>query len=153
LPGIMREFAEFGSILTCSLFAGASVYISFVEHPARMQCGPELAAAEFAPSYRRATVMQVSLASLCLLLSIGAWLGGAAAGWLVGGIMVGSVMPYTLIVILPTNKELLNPALERPPAETMRLLLRWGRLHAVRTILSSAALLLFFYLLISAANQ
>jgi hypothetical protein len=50
----MRQIAEFISVLTCALFTGAAVYISFIEHPARMQCGVEIAAAEFVPSYRRA---------------------------------------------------------------------------------------------------
>ena len=61
---------------------------------------------------------------------------------------MGSVIPFTLIVILPTNKRLLNPALDRKSAETERLLARWGRLHAVRSILSALALLLFLYLVI-----
>jgi hypothetical protein len=53
----MRQIAEFVAVLSCSLFAGAYVYINLVEHPARMECGVEIATTEFAPSYRRATVM------------------------------------------------------------------------------------------------
>jgi hypothetical protein len=63
----MRQIAEFVAVLACGLFTGAAVYISLVEHPARMECGVELAATEFAPSYRRATVMQVSLAAVGLV--------------------------------------------------------------------------------------
>ena len=59
----MRHIAEFVAVLACGLFSGAAVYLSLVEHPARMECGVELAATEFVPSYRRATVMQASLAS------------------------------------------------------------------------------------------
>ena len=44
------------------LFAGAAIYINAVEHPARLGCGNEVALREFGPSYRRATVMQGSLA-------------------------------------------------------------------------------------------
>ncbi|MGA7925792.1 MAG: DUF1772 domain-containing protein [Candidatus Sulfotelmatobacter sp.] len=53
-----------------------------------------------------------------------------------------------LIAILPTNNQLLNPTLDRRSAETERLLARWGRLHAVRSVLSAMALLLFLYLAI-----
>jgi hypothetical protein len=70
----MRQVAEFVAVLACSLFTGASVYINLVEHPARMECGIEIAATEFAPSYRRATIMQASSAALGLLSSIAAWL-------------------------------------------------------------------------------
>src|ERR1700730_18449132 len=109
----MRQIAEFVAVLACSLFTGAAVYISVVEHPARMECGVELAATEFRPSYRRATVMQASLAAVGLVPSIAAWLAGASILWVVGGILLGSVIPFTLVVILQTNKQLLSPMLDR----------------------------------------
>jgi hypothetical protein len=70
----MRQIAEFIAVLSCALFAGAAVYINLVEHPARMQCGVELAATEFVPSYRRGTVMQATCAAVGLLSSLAAWL-------------------------------------------------------------------------------
>jgi Domain of unknown function (DUF1772) len=144
----MRQTAEFVAVLACSLFAGAAVYVSLVEHPARMECGVEIAAAEFPPSYHRGTIMQVTLAALGLLSSIAAWLVGATFWWLIAGILLGSVIPFTLLVILPTNKQLLSPTLDGRSAQTEQLLARWGTLHAVRSVLSGAALLLFLGLLI-----
>ena len=144
----MRDIAEFIAVLSCSLFTGAAVYVNLVEHPARMQCGLEIAATEFAPSYRRGTIMQATLAAMALLSSIAAWLAGATFWWLVGGILIGSVIPFTLIVILPTNKQLLNPTLDRRSPQAERLLTCWAALHAVRSILSGSTLLLFLYLLI-----
>ena len=148
----MRQIAEFIAVLACGLFAGASVYVSLVEHPARMECGVELAATEFPPSYRRGTILQATLAALGLLASVAAWLAGATLWWLVGGVMLGSVMPFTLIVILPTNKQLLNPALDKRSTQAGQLLARWCKLHAVRSALSALALLLLLYLLIFAKS-
>ena len=65
----MRQIAEFVAVLACSLFTGAAVYLTLVEHPARMECGVEIAATEFPPSYRRASVMQATLAAVGLLSS------------------------------------------------------------------------------------
>ena len=144
----MREIAQFVAVLACSLFAGAAVYINLVEHLARTQCGVELAATEFAPSYRRGTVMQATCAAVGLLSSLAAWLAGATVWWLVAGVLLGLVIPFTLTVILPTNKRLLSPALDRGSAEAERLLAHWGRLHAVLSVLSGLALLLFLYLAI-----
>ena len=144
----MREIAEFISVLACARFTGAAVYITLVEHPARMQCGVEVAATEFAPSYRRATVMQATCAAVGLLSSVAAWLTGASFWWLVAGVLLGSVIPFTLIVILPTNKRLLDPTLDKRSAEAEQLLSRWGSLHAVRSVLSGLALLLLLYLAI-----
>jgi Ca2+/Na+ antiporter len=94
--------------------------------------------------------MQATLAALDLLSSIAAWLSGATFWWLVAGALLGSVIPFTLIVILPTNKLLLRPTLDRRSVRADRLLARWGRLHAVRSVLSALALLLLLYLLIFA---
>jgi Domain of unknown function (DUF1772) len=148
----MRQIAEFVAVLACGLFAGAAVYVSLVEHPARMECGVEIATAEFPPSYRRGTIMQVTLAAVCLLSSIAAWLAGATFWWIVAGVLQVSVVPFTLIVILPTNKQLLSPTLDRRSAQTEQLLARWGRLHAVRSVLSALALVLLLYLLIFAKS-
>jgi len=144
----MREIAEFIAVLACALFSGAAVYISFVEHPARMECGTEIATAEFRPSYRRATVMQASLAVLGLLSSVAAWLTGAPLGWLAGGLLLACVVPFTLIAILPTNKQLMSATVSLESAQAKKLLTHWARLHAVRSVLSVLALLLFVYLLV-----
>jgi hypothetical protein len=149
----MRQIAEYVAVLACGLFAGAAVYVSLVEHPARMECGVEIATAEFPPSYHRGTIMQVTLAAVCLLSSIAVWLAGASFWWVVAGVLQVSVIPFTLIVILPTNKLLLSPTLDKRSAQAGQLLARWGRLHAVRSILSGLALLLFLYLSIFAKSE
>jgi hypothetical protein len=94
--------------------------------------------------------MQVTLAAVCLLSCVAAWLAGATFCWAVAGVLQVSVIPFTLVVILPTNKQLLSPTLDRRSAQTERLLARWGRLHAARSVLSGLALLLFLYLVIFA---
>ena len=98
----LTTLAELLATLSSGLFAGASVYINLVEHPARMEAGTNLALTEFAPSYHRATVTQVSLASGGFLSALVAW--RLRPDW-------------------------------------------WGRLHAVRSVLSLASLLTFLFLL------
>jgi uncharacterized membrane protein len=140
---MVATVAELLATLSSGLFAGASIYINLVEHPARMQAGTHVALAEFAPSYHRATVTQVSLASLGFLSALVAWRLRSDARWLVGGGLLVSVIPFTALAILPTNKQLLDPATANDSILAERLLNRWGRLHAVRSVLSLAALLLF----------
>jgi hypothetical protein len=128
---------ELLATLCAGLFAGAAAYITFVEHPARLECGTELAATQFGPSYRRAAVMQASLAGVGLLAAIAAWVRGRGVPVLAGGLLLGAVIPFTLLVILPTTKRLLAPGLDRRSPEAAALLGQWGRLHAVRTLLSA----------------
>jgi uncharacterized membrane protein len=138
---------ELLATLCAGLFAGAAIYITLVEHPARLECGTELAATEFGPSYRRATLMQASLAAVGLLAALVAWAQGRGVGVLIGGLLLGVVIPFTLVVILPTNKRLLDPGLDRGSAEAALLLARWGRLHAVRSLLSASAFMVLLWCL------
>lgn len=134
---------ELLATFAAALFAGAAVYINVVEHPARMSLGPGAALAEWRPSYQRATLMQAPLAIIGCLSALGAWLQGASEAWLVGGLLLGAIIPITLIVIFPTNKQLLALAAEQDLDRTRILLGRWNRLHAIRSLLSLAALVLF----------
>ena len=136
---------EVVGILACTLFSGASVYISLVEHPARMSLSTEAAAMQWAPSYKRATVMQVTLAVVATVAGIVRWWQGAGDMWLYGALLIFSVIPFTAIVVLPTNKKLLAPSRDLGSAETRTLLEAWGRLHAVRSAVSVAASVLFMW--------
>jgi hypothetical protein len=131
-------FEAFATICA-GLFAGAAVYITLVEHPARLECGTELAATEFGPSYRRASWMQASLATGGFLAALVAAFQRHALLMLVGGVLLGAVIPFTLLVMLPTNQRLLAQGLDRGSAEAAELLARWGRLHAVRSVLAVVA--------------
>ena len=77
--------------LCAGLFAGAAIYVTFVEHPARLECGTEIAVTEFGPSYRRATLMQASLSAAGLVAALVAWVQGRALAVLVGGLLLGLV--------------------------------------------------------------
>jgi len=135
----MRIAFELVATLCTGIFAGAAAYVSFVEHPARIECGKRLAITQFGPSYRRGAVMQGVLAALAFLAAIGAWVLDGGPAWLFGGILIVAVIPFTLIAIFPTNKRLLDPYLVRSSEAAGILLRRWGRLHAVRTVLGVAA--------------
>ena len=135
----MIEVLELVVVLACTLFTGASIYINLVEHPARLSCGTEIAARQWAPSYKRATVMQVTLALTAASGGVLRGLGGGGSGWFVGAALILAVIPFTLVAILPTNNALLAPGRDLATAETQRLLEKWGRLHAVRSGLSLAA--------------
>lgn len=146
----MLEAAQFLATLCVALFAGAALYISLAEHPARLSLDTAAAAAQWSPSYHRATFMQAPLAIVSFLTALAAWLLGAGLGWLVAALLIGAVVPFTFIGIMPTNRKLLALGRDLGSEETRRLLERWGALHAVRTALSMAALLIMLGQLLGA---
>ena len=77
----------------------------------------------------------------------GAWIVGGGAGWLLAALLIGAVVPFTFLGIMPTNHALLEPGRDPDAPETRVLLERWARLHAVRTALSLAATVVYLVLL------
>jgi hypothetical protein len=71
----------------------------------------------------------------------------ASIAWLVRAAFLFAVVPFTLIVILPTNKELESETLDVSSARAEQLLRRWNALHAVRSGLSLVAFPVFLYAL------
>lgn len=139
------------AIVAAGLFAGAALYITLAEHPARMECGTVCAVTEFGPSYRRAAKMQASLAAIGLLAGVGAWLSLGHLALLIGAVVLGAVIPFTLLVIRPTNNRLLAPDLDAGSPAAAALLARWQRLHAVRTVLGLAAFGVFVWCVLATA--
>jgi hypothetical protein len=143
MTGLLADVA----VLAAGLFSGAALYVSLVEHPARMSLGTEIAAREFRPSYKRATVMQASLALVAAIPGVGTWVDRGGGLWLLGSVSIFLVVPFTLIVILPTNNKLLEEGRDLASQETQALLETWGRLHAVRSVLGLLAVVLFVWAL------
>jgi hypothetical protein len=134
---------EFVATLTGALFAGAALYINVAEHPARLILDTRAAVLQWAPSYQRATWLQAPLALLSFGCGTAAWLLGAGLSWFIAALLVGAVVPFTFAVIMATNKKLLASDRDLSSPETRALLVRWGRLHAVRTVLSLAGAVVY----------
>jgi hypothetical protein len=131
------------ALITAALFTGAAVYVSAVEHPARMQLEPRAMLTEWKPSYKRGFAMQASLAFIGFLLGAWAFWETGHWLWLAGALALLAGWPYTLLVILPTNNKLLATPIDAANAETRDLIAKWAQLHAVRTALGIAATILF----------
>jgi len=144
----MFAVLQFIAVLSSAIFSGAAIYINVAEHPARMGCDTKKAVTVWAPSYKRAYVMQASLAVLSFLSGISIWLLSGDIMWLIAAIFIGAVIPFTFIIIMPTNQKLLLPERDPNSAETRELLVKWGKLHAFRSILGFIALVIYVILLL-----
>src|SRR5712664_946232 len=114
---------EFLAIFCAAVFAGAAIYISLVEHPARMSLDTRAAAAQWAPSYQRATLMQAPLAILSFLAGCTAWFLGGGAAWLIAALLIGEIAPRSqeLIVCGLDDDELLASGRDLASADTRAL--------------------------------
>ncbi len=133
------------ALIVAALFTGAAFYVGFAEQPARLQLDDGALLAEWKPSYRRGFAMQATLAFVGFLLGTIQWWQSGDGLWLAGALLLLANWPFTLIVIMPTNNALLATPSEAASAGSRELVVKWGRLHAVRTALGAAATLVFLW--------
>jgi hypothetical protein len=87
--------------------------------------------------------MQASLALASALAGLIAFWLTRDWRWMLGALLIFANWPYTLLVILPVNKRIEAIAPDQANAETRALILRWGTLHAGRSLLGTAATLAY----------
>jgi Domain of unknown function (DUF1772) len=133
------------ALTVAAMFTGAAFYVGFAEQPARLQLDDRALLAQWKPSYARGFAMQATLAVVGFLLGMLQWWQSGNGLWFAGALLLVANWPFTLFVIMPTNKALLATASDAAGARSRELVVKWGRLHAVRTSLGATAALVFLW--------
>jgi hypothetical protein len=127
------------ALVAAAAFAGAAFYVGFAEQPARLHLDDPSLLAQWKPAYKRGATMQAPLAIIGFLLGLLAWWQMGSWQWLLGALLIVANWPYTLLVIMPTNRRLLAIASSQADSDSRKLIARWARLHFGRTALGIAA--------------
>ena len=140
-------FTGYLALTTAALFAGAAIYVSVVEQPARLDLDSSAMLKQWQESYPRASIMQAGLAILSCGLGLLAFMFSYDWRWLLGAALVILPWPYTMFLIMPTNKILKSTVPAQANEDTHSMVQQWGLLHAVRTILGVGAVAAYLWAL------
>ena len=130
------------ALVTASIFFGAAIYINIAEQPARLGLDDGSALVQWRPAYKRGFAMQAPLALVSALLGGVAWSTTNDPLWALGAVIMLANWPYTLLAIMPINRQLEATGSGSDP-NTRDRLVRWGRLHGVRSLLGAAATVIY----------
>jgi Domain of unknown function (DUF1772) len=137
------------ALAAAAAFAGAAFYVGFAEQPARLQLDEKALLMQWKPSYARGFIMQASLAVVSAAFGFVAGFQLHDWRWAIAAVVILANWPYTLFVMLPTNKKIAAWPIDQAGAQSRALIVKWGKLHALRTALGIAATV--GYLLLAAA--
>jgi len=90
-------------------------------------------------------VMQASLAIVGGLIGLVAYMSTFDWRWLLGAVVLPANWPYTIFVVMPINRRLMDTLPEVATSETRRMLEWLGALHAGRSALGLVATLIFLW--------
>lgn len=131
------------ALLIAAAFAGVAIYVSVCEQPARLQLDPAAMLTQWKPSYQHGAAMQGSLSLIGTILgAVACWQTGNWL-WSAGAVALILPWPFSIFVIMPTNKQLLATEAKDAGPRSQALIETWGRLHAVRTALGVLAAALY----------
>lgn len=133
------------ALISAALFTGAAFYISVGEQPSRLELDDRAVLLQWQPAYRRGYAMQAPLAAVSFALGVVAWWDIGGWQWLAGALVMLANWPYTLLVMMPLNKRLMAMTEADAGPATTEMIRRWGRLHAMRTVLGVIGTALFFW--------
>ncbi len=133
------------ALATAALFTGAAIYINVAEQPARLGLDDLGLLQEWKPAYKRGFAMQAPLAIIGSIFGVWAWKLSGNWLWLGGAVALIANWPYTLIAIMPTNNRLMAIPTGSGSVESRALLEKWGRLHAIRSLLGGLSTAFFLW--------
>ncbi|MGD9539373.1 DUF1772 domain-containing protein [Methylocystis sp.] len=133
------------ALVAAGAFAGASLYVNYVEQPARLALSDDALIKEWEPSDHRGFIVLASLAFLAALFGFIAFREFDDMRWLLGAFIAIASWPYTYLAIVPLNNRILALINADAAHEARKVIDLWGRLELGQTALGIVATLIYVW--------
>ena len=128
-------------------FAGAAIYVNWVEQPARLALDDEEALlSEWAPSDSRGVALLGAFALAAALAGFITWFESDDVRWVFGALIIISTWPYAFFVMSPLNNQILSLR-GRDIAAAKALIRTWGFVESGFAAIGVLAVAMFVWAL------
>jgi hypothetical protein len=133
------------ALVAAAAFTGAAIYVNVAEQPARLALDDRAMLEQWKRSYDNASVMQAGLALVACALGVAAFFLSLDWRWLLGALFILAPWPWSILVIMPVNRQLKATPGDAMQSVTRASVAHWGRLHGVRSAFGIAATLVYLW--------
>jgi hypothetical protein len=126
-------------------FVGASLYVNYVEQPARMALDDAALAKEWEPSDHRGFIVLAGLAAAAAFFGFVAYRELNDVRWALGALVILASWPYTYWAIVPLNNRILGLIAADGAHEARKVIALWGVLEMGLTAIGVAAIGIFVW--------
>lgn len=133
------------ALATAGAFTGASVYVNYVEQPARMALADDALIKEWEPSDHRGFVVLAGLAAAAALFGFITYRELDDIRWLLGALIAIASWPYTYLAIVPLNNRILALIGADAAHEARKVIALWGVLELGLTVIGLLSTLIFVW--------
>jgi Anthrone oxygenase len=127
-------------------FAGAAVYVNWVEQPARMALDEEALLSEWRPSDSRGVALLAAFALAGAVAGFIAYFESEDVRWVFGALIIISSWPYAFFVMAPLNNQILSLR-GRDVAAARALVRQWGLVESGFAAIGVLAVAMFLWAL------
>jgi hypothetical protein len=133
------------ALAAAGAFTGASLYVNYVEQPARLALSDEALIKEWEPSDHRGFIVLAGLAALAALFGFIAYRELNDVRWALGALVMLASWPYTYLAIVPLNNRILGLIGADAAHDARKVINLWGMLEIGLTAIGVAGLLIFVW--------
>jgi hypothetical protein len=133
------------ALAAAGAFTGASLYVNYVEQPARLVLSDEALIKEWEPSDHRGFILLAGLAALAALFGFIAYRELNDLRWALGALVMLASWPYTYLAIVPLNNRILGYIGAEAAHDARKLIDLWGKLEIGLTAIGVAGLFIYVW--------